>query len=179
MERERKAHGAHILVIPYPSQGHINPMLQFCKRLVSKGLKATLAITTFISNSMKPVSDVVGIDTISDGCDAAGFMQADSIHDYLNRFQVSGSKTLSDLIDKYKNSDFPVDCVVYDSFMTWALDVAKKHGLFAGCFFTQACAVNYVYYYAHRGMLELPVTSPPVRIPGLPPLELRDLPSFI
>ncbi|XP_019160273.1 PREDICTED: UDP-glycosyltransferase 74F2-like [Ipomoea nil] len=176
MEREKRA---HIVAIPYPSQGHINPMLQFCKRLVSKGLKTTLAITTFISNSMKPVSDAVGIDIISDGCDDAGFLQADSVPDYLNRFQVAGSKTLADLIERYKNSDSPVDCVIYDSFMPWALDVAKSHGLFAGCFFTQACAVNYVYYCAHHGILQLPVTSPPVRIPGLPALELRDMPSFI
>ena len=32
----------HILVLPYPIQGHINPMLQFSKRLASKGPRVTL-----------------------------------------------------------------------------------------------------------------------------------------
>ncbi|CAH9138649.1 unnamed protein product [Cuscuta epithymum] len=179
-DEKRGSYGAHILAVPYPSQGHINPMLQFCKRLVSKGQKATIAITTFLSNSLKPVSDTVGIDTFSDGCDESGFAQAADADDYLNRLVVTGSKTLDELIQKYKNSGSPIDCVVYDSFLPWAAEVAKKYeGLYTASFFTQACSVTYVYYAVNHGMLPVPVTSTPVRLPGLLPLELPDMPSFI
>ncbi|VFQ96626.1 unnamed protein product [Cuscuta campestris] len=174
--------GAHVLAIPYPSQGHINPMLQFCKRLVSKGLKATLAITTFHSNSSTtPLSGgTVGIDTFSDGCDESGFAQAASITDYLSRLEAAGSRSLAELLDKYEKSGSPVACVVYDAFLPWALEVAKKYGgVSAAAFFTQACGVNYVLYCVHSGRLELPVATPPVNIPGLPPLDLPDMPSFI
>lgn len=174
-----KKYGAHILALPYPSQGHINPMLQFCKRLVSKGLKTTLAITNFISHSVRPISNTVSIDTISDGFDEGGYAEADSVVTYLERFKKIGSQTLADLIKKYEKSEFPITCVIYDSFMPWALDVAKDHGLIGACFFTQACAVNYIYYYVHHGKLTLPISSPPVRILGLLELELRDMPSFI
>ncbi|CAN4085658.1 unnamed protein product [Withania somnifera] len=176
---KKQKHGPHILALPYPSQGHINPMLQFVKRLVSKGLKATLAITNFIFNSTRPISGTVGIDTISDGFDNGGYAEAESVAAYLECFQKSGSKTLADLIKKYEKSEFPITCIMYDAFMPWALDVAKEHGLIGVCFFTQSCAVNYIYYYVHHGKLKLPISSTPVKIPGLPELELRDMPSFI
>ncbi|MCD7462196.1 hypothetical protein HAX54_047979 [Datura stramonium] len=176
---KNEKYGAHILALPYPSQGHINPMLQFCKRLVSKGLKTTLAITNFISNSIGPISTTVRIDTVSDGFDEGGYTEAESVAAYLERFEKIGSKTLADLIKKYEKSEFPITCIVYDAFMPWALDVAKEHGLIGACFFTQACAVNYIYYYVHQGKLTLPISSTPVKIPGLPELELRDMPSFI
>ena len=43
----------HILVLPYPIQGHINPMLQFSKRLASKGPRVTFVTTTVISESIQ------------------------------------------------------------------------------------------------------------------------------
>lgn len=180
--REEKGYGAHVLALPYPSQGHISPMIQFCKRLVSKGLKATLVITNFISNSIHPNSDSVigiGIDTISDGYDQGGFAQAESIQAYLDTLRDAGSTTLAELIDKYKNTAHPIDCVIYDAFLPWALDITKRHGLVGAAFFTQPCSVNYVYYHVYHGLLTVPISSLPVSIPGLPLLQLEDLPSFI
>ncbi|KAI8567118.1 hypothetical protein RHMOL_Rhmol02G0096100 [Rhododendron molle] len=179
MEKGRRSSTVHVLAIPYPSQGHLNPILQFCKRLASKGLKATLAITTFISNSLHPDSDSVGFDTISDGYDEGGFMQAGDVQAYLTRLESAGSKTLAELIKRHESAGRPVDCVVYDAFLPWALEVAKQHGLAGAAFFTQPCAVNYVYYYAHHGFLTLPMSSLPISIPGMPLLELEDMPSFI
>ncbi|XP_044465648.1 UDP-glycosyltransferase 74F2-like [Mangifera indica] len=175
-----KIYRAHILVVPYPSQGHINPTLQFGKRLASKGLKITFAITNFISNTMKPQpSTSVQYETISDGFDEGGFAKAESIHDYLQKMEVAGSKTLAELIKKYQQSSNPVDCIVYDPFLPWALEVAKQFALLGAAFFTQTCAVNYIYYLVYNGLLRLPIRSAPVSIPGLPPIELPDMPSFI
>ncbi|KAL3506916.1 hypothetical protein ACH5RR_032298 [Cinchona calisaya] len=179
MESRKQPYRAHILAIPYPSQGHINPMLQFCRRLVHKELKTTLAITNFIFKTMQPKSETVQIDTISDGFDEGGFTEAESIHSYLEHLQTAGSKTLIDLIKKYQNSDSPIDCVVYDSFLPWILDVSKEFGLVTASFFTQPCAVNFVYYYVHHGLLKLPISKFPVSIPGLPLLDCLDMPAFI
>jgi pathogen-inducible salicylic acid glucosyltransferase len=38
----------HVLMVPYPSQGHLNPMLQFSKRLSTKGVKVTMVTTIYI-----------------------------------------------------------------------------------------------------------------------------------
>ncbi|KAJ4906511.1 UDP-glycosyltransferase 74F2 [Raphanus sativus] len=118
MENKR----GHVLAVPYPAQGHITPIQQFCKRLISKGLKTTLALTTFISNSIKPdPSGPVSIATISDGYDQ-GFDSSGSIHDYVQSFKTSGSKTIADIIRKHETSDNPITCILYDSFLPWALD---------------------------------------------------------
>ncbi|KAF5194733.1 Udp-glycosyltransferase 74f2, partial [Thalictrum thalictroides] len=68
---------AHVLLLPYPAQGHINPVLQFGKRLASKGIKATLLVTNFVSKSMQAESSSVGVETISDGYDEGGFAAAE------------------------------------------------------------------------------------------------------
>ncbi|KAL5781015.1 hypothetical protein ACOSP7_006044 [Xanthoceras sorbifolium] len=178
---DSKVYRAHVLLLPYPSQGHINPMLQFSKRLASKGLKVTFAITLFISKSFSVPESFgsVRIETISDGYDEGGFAEAGSVHAYLQKMEVSGSKTLAEIITKHRSSSNPIGCIVYDPFIYWALDVGKKFGLVAAPFFTQACAVNYIYYLVHHGLLKLPIMETPVSIPGLPLLELIDMPSFI
>ena len=177
---ENKAYRGHVLALPYPSQGHINPLLQFSKRLVSKGLKATLATTLYIHNTMQSQSSSsLQFDTISDGYDEGGFAQAESIHAYLNRMETIGSETLAELIIKNKNTANPIDCIIYDPFLPWALEVAKKFGIFGAAFFTQTCAVNFIYYHVHHGLLKLPITSTPISIPGLPVLELEDIPPYI
>jgi hypothetical protein len=38
--------------LTFPSQGYINPMLEFSKRLEHKGLKVTLVVTNFISKTI-------------------------------------------------------------------------------------------------------------------------------
>ncbi|KAK9087859.1 hypothetical protein Syun_030253 [Stephania yunnanensis] len=87
----------HVLLLPYPSQGHINPMHQFAKRLVSKGLKATLIVTTFISKTTKlNPNSPIAVETISDGYDDTGFSGADSIHNYLKNLELIGSLSLAD-----------------------------------------------------------------------------------
>lgn len=156
-------------------------MLQFSKRLSSKGLSLTLATTAFISSSMDlpSASGPVRLASISDGFDLGGFPAASSIGAYLSALRDSGSRTLVGLLAEYREAGNPVDCIMYDAFLPWVLDVAKDHGVAGAVFFTQACTVNYVYYLVHHGKLRLPVENPPVRIPGLPSLELKDMPSFI
>ncbi|CAN1252436.1 UDP-glycosyltransferase 74F2 [Linum perenne] len=129
-------------------------MIHFARRLITRGLRATLLTTNFITSSSNfpPAIGPVHVDAISDGFDSGGFSHASSIDDYLSRLQQAGSKTLSDLIDRYKTTPYPVSCLVYEPFLPWALDVAKDHGLYAAW---------------------------PVRIPGLPDMEPRDMPSFV
>uniref|UniRef100_A0A2P2NY13 Glycosyltransferase n=1 Tax=Rhizophora mucronata TaxID=61149 RepID=A0A2P2NY13_RHIMU len=181
MEVKVKSGKAHVLVVPFPGQGHINPMLQFSRRLVSKELKVTFVTTNFISTSKQLGSSIgsVQLDTISDGYDD-GRPAGTTMESYLSRLHGVGPRSLLKLIEKYQSSTDPIDCIIYEPFMAWALDIAKHFGLLAAAFFTHACAVDYIFYSFHSKLLMLPVTSTPVSISGLPILlELQDLPSFI
>ncbi|KAL3631063.1 hypothetical protein CASFOL_024047 [Castilleja foliolosa] len=169
----------HAILIPYPSQGHINPLLQFAKRLASKGIKATIATTHYTLKSIHAAG--VSVQPISDGFDHGGFAQACDVQSFLDSFRENGSKTLSQLIAKYENTEFPVSCVIYDSFLPWALDVAGDHGVLGAAFFTNSVVVCAIFSYIHVGELRLPadVEDKPLVLPGLPPLGARDLPGFI
>ncbi|XVE80836.1 hypothetical protein DITRI_Ditri15bG0012400 [Diplodiscus trichospermus] len=177
---ENMADVGRVLLVPFPAQGHMNPMLQFSKRLSSKGVKATVAVARWVCKSINPDSPAsFQTATFSDGYDQGGFWEADSPEDYYERLVTVGSETLAELILKRKQSSDPFDCVVYDSHMPWVLELAKQFGLLAAPLFTQMCAVDYIYYFASNVTLSLPVSFRPVSIPGLPLLELEDLPSFL
>ncbi|KAL7201231.1 hypothetical protein ACSBR1_033022 [Camellia fascicularis] len=181
METPNRAYKAHVLVLPYPAQGHINPMLQFSKRLVARGVKATLANSVYISKSMHkdPIS-TIDTDTFSDGHDDGGYDKAESPEAYLTKLRDVGSRTLASLIEKLDGLGRPVDALIYDGFLPWALDVAKELGILGVVFFTQTCAVNSIYYHVHEGLLSLPFSpDSTILLPGLPPLEPCETPSFV
>ncbi|THG07812.1 UDP-glycosyltransferase 74G1-like [Camellia sinensis] len=181
METPNRAYKAHVLVLPYPAQGHINPMLQFSKRLVARGVKATLANSVYISKSMhKDQISTIDTDTFSDGHDDGGYDNAENPEAYLTKLRDVGSRTLASLIEKLNGLGRPVDALIYDGFLPWALDVAKELGILGVVFFTQTCAVNSIYYHVHEGLLSLPLSpDSTILLPGLPPLESCETPSFV
>ncbi|KAG5589094.1 hypothetical protein H5410_039608 [Solanum commersonii] len=176
------SHKAHCLILPFQGQSHINPMLQFSKRLQSKRVKITIALTKSFLKNMKELPTSVSIEAISDGYDDGGRDQAGSFVAYVTRFKEIGSDTLSQLIQKLANSGCPVNCIVYDPFLPWAVEVAKNFGLISAAFFTQNCAVDNIYYHAHKGVIKLPPTQDDeeILIPGfLSTIEASDVPTFV
>ncbi|XP_027168512.1 UDP-glycosyltransferase 74B1-like [Coffea eugenioides] len=170
----------HAVVLTYPAQGHINPLLQFAKCLASKGLKATFATTPYTAKFI--TAKGVQVMPISDGFDDGGFRDAPNVADYLESFKTVGSRTLTELILKLnQSSDSPVNCLVYDSLLPWAVDVAKKLDIFSVVLLTNSASVCSLYWQIHRGFLPFPVEKDkvPLTIPGLPPLGLDELPSFL
>ena len=169
----------HILVITYPLQGHINPMLQFSKRLASKGARVTLVTTSTIRNSMQALQGAssVNIEIISDGSE--GDENLENLIATLDRFKVIVSQSLAEYIEKLDSSNYPPKFVVYDFVLPWALDVAKKYGLDGAPFFTQSCAVSVIYYHLKQGTIRLPIEGPTVSPPSLPKLTISDIFSFL
>ncbi|XP_043714714.1 UDP-glycosyltransferase 74B1-like [Telopea speciosissima] len=178
-QEEKQVWRGHVVVIPYPSQGHINPLLQFAKRLASKGLKATMATTHYTVNSIN--TPTIRVEAISDGYDEGGVAFAPDTDTYLKAFKTFGSKTLSQLIQKFETTASPVTCVIYDAFLPWALDVAKQHGVYGASFFTNTPTVTSLFYRLHKGLLTLPIKMEdlPLSIPGLHKLNYPDLPAFL
>nr|UXM20065.1 UGT41 [Panax notoginseng] len=177
--KSKMAKKSHILVIPYPQQGHINPMLQFSKRLASRGLRVTLVTTiahkTLIQN--QPTSPI-NFEHISDGFNEG--QKPDSIELFVQGLKAEWSKSLPKIIEKLKNSGYPVNAVVYDSFTPWILDIAKEIGLYGVCFFTHSCAVSAIYYHTRKGSVKIPVEKGSlICLPAIPDLGIGDLPSFV
>ena len=185
-QEDERAGRSHIMVIPFPVQGHINPMLQFSKRLVSKGLKVTLVSAFMNPDVIQPQPNSAGTN-LNVSVESIPYEpepetatdQFERIDAFLERFQKLVTLRLGEVIKKQLT---PVTWVVYDSVIPWALDVVKQLelGLFAASFFTQSNAVNAIYYNVHQGLLTVPVEEPSVTIMGLPQqLHICDLPSFV
>ncbi|XP_068662286.1 mogroside IE synthase-like [Aristolochia californica] len=169
----------HILILPYPAPGHINPLIQFGKRLASHGLKVSIAITRFLAKSMEAETGAVSVEIISDGYDEGGFYEASSVEAYHDKLETVGFQTVTEVIHSYRTTATPITCLVYDAFLAWALDLAKGLGLLGATFFTQSCAVGAIYYNVQLGKAALLLDSGFVASVGLPPLEESELPSFV
>lgn len=185
MERDTGASSSHVLVFPFPLQGHINPMFQFCKRLASKGLHVTLLTTTpsIIQLSMhtqSSSSSSISLQLLSPD-DHLAQQKHETLEAYVERFRIIGSQSLAQLFDKYAQSSHPARFLVYDSVILWAQDVADLLGVDAAPFFTQSCAVSAIYYHGNHGTFKLPLHgSSMVSLPPLPPLSTdHDMPSLI
>jgi len=179
MEEKNTGRRAHCLVLTYPAQGHINPLLQFSKLLERQGVRITLVTTRFFCSNLQTVPPSIALETISDGFDKGGPREAGDFKLYLKRFWEVGPLTFGELLEKLgRSKDEHVDCVVYDSLFSWALDVAKRFGIVAAAYLTQNMAVNSIYYHVHLGNLQTPLTQDEISLPAMPKLHLQDMPSF-
>ncbi|KAH6786585.1 hypothetical protein C2S52_006137 [Perilla frutescens var. hirtella] len=165
----------HVLFVPHPAQGHINPTLAFAKRLASEGIKVTFIITTNLSKSAK-ISDCssITIDYISDGSEEV--KEPETIEAYFKRIKAVFLVNLTDFIQS--SSASPATLVIYDSTMPWVLDIAQERGLPGAPFFTQSGAVNSIFYHLKQGSLKFPYEDSTVSLPALPTLQISDLPSL-
>ncbi|KAG2649945.1 hypothetical protein PVAP13_1NG143100 [Panicum virgatum] len=194
MAEPEAEHGIHVLFLPNPSQGHINPILQFGKRLAARrGVWCTLAVTRFVlaqsgAGGEQPATvgggAVVHVAAVSDGCDRGGFDEAGGVEAYTARLEAAGSETVGALLRSEAVLGRPVHALVYDAFLRWVRRVARRHGAASAAFFTQPCAVNVAYGHAWTELVEAPLVAggdrPPLELPGLPAgLRPRDLPTFM
>ncbi|XP_075661578.1 mogroside I-E synthase-like [Castanea sativa] len=177
MEREQGPTLTHVVVLSFPIQGHINPMLQFSKRLASKGLKVTLLSTNSIVKSMEVQASSVTIEPIAD--DSGEYPTVETMEAYTERFKIMFSRSLEDLIERNKSTGYATKLVVYDSFLPWALEVAKQHGVGGAPFITQSCTIAAIFYHLFQGRITLPLQVSEVSLPSLPLLRIDDMPSFI
>ncbi|KAF9608428.1 hypothetical protein IFM89_009794 [Coptis chinensis] len=179
MEEERNCVRAHVLVLPFPGQGHIKPMLNLSINLACKGVKVTLATPLYITKSVEIKDSTVVIESYSDGCDEGGIAEAGSLDAYMDSFKDVGTKNISKLIERHEHSTYPVRCLIYSAVLPFLLDIAKRHDLIGASFYTQSCTVNAIYFHAHQGTLITPVQQQTVSLPGLPLLRTQELPSFV
>ncbi|KAK6160880.1 hypothetical protein DH2020_004261 [Rehmannia glutinosa] len=169
---------AHVVVLAYHGQGHINPMVQFSKRLAAKGLRITITTTLSNTKAMEDASDSIKFESIYDDCSGGGVAGPGGFKGFLDRFEAIGSTNLIEIIQKFKDSEKPVKCLIYDANIPWASKVAAELGIAKAAFFTQSCAFVAFCYPMHCDLSGVTPSVPFLSMPGLPELRLPNLPSF-
>ncbi|XP_059077370.1 UDP-glycosyltransferase 86A1-like isoform X1 [Cryptomeria japonica] len=194
----------HAMVIPYPTQGHVTPMMQLSKTLAAKGLIVTFVttyhrhaeITQANSCSSDPVlleANKLGLDIrsaqISDGL-PLNFDRSLKFYDFRRSVDNMG-EALEELMNDLNKKEPPISCVIADTFLFWSLDVTKRFGIPWISFWTQPVAVYSIYHNFH--LLRSHGHYPPKGIaflaeelddyidyiPGVPNIQCKDLPLFL
>ncbi|KAL0361925.1 UNVERIFIED_CONTAM: UDP-glycosyltransferase 74F2 [Sesamum radiatum] len=175
---DEETYRAHVVVLAYHGQGHINPMVQFSKRLAAKGIKVTVTTTLSNTNAMKSAYGPIKFETIYDDHTEGGVAGPGGFKGFLDRFEAIGSRNLVEFIRKFQDSEKPVKCLIYDANIPWASNVATELGIFRAAFFTQSCAFVTTCYPMHCDLSEKPPSVPLLSMPGLPELRVPNLPSL-
>ncbi|RVW65438.1 7-deoxyloganetin glucosyltransferase [Vitis vinifera] len=190
----------HAVCIPYPAQGHINPMLKLAKFLHFRGFHITFVNTEYNHNRLlksRGPDSLKGIPsfqfkTIPDGLLPSNVDATQDIPALCVSTRKHCLPPFRDLLSNLNHDGPPVTCIVSDGAMSFTLDAAQELGVPEVLFWTtSACGfMGYVQYrnlidkglaplkdesYLTNGYLDTVIDW----IPGMKGIRLRDIPSFI
>ena len=121
----------HVLVIPFPAQGHVAPLMKLSHQIVDHGIKVTFVTIEFINarlTTTMPMNSPIRLVSLPDGLEP-GDDQIDTLK-LINSFQGIKPDHFKDLIEKINESaDDRIICVIADVIVAWAFDVAEKMGI--------------------------------------------------
>jgi len=124
---EEKPARRRVVLVPFPAQGHISPMMQLAKTLHLKGFSITVVQTKF--NYFSPSDDFTHdfqFVTIPESLPESDFKNLGPIQFLfkLNKeCKVSFKDCLGQLVLQQSNE---ISCVIYDEFMYFAEAAAKE-----------------------------------------------------
>ncbi|XP_008779905.2 7-deoxyloganetin glucosyltransferase-like [Phoenix dactylifera] len=193
----------HAVLIPFPAQGHVTPMLKLAKLLHSRGFYITFVNTHFNQNRLLRSGAISSLDSLSefrfqsipDGLPPTDKDATQDIPSLCDSIPKNCIPPFRDLITELNDPSSPtpaVSCIVSDGAMSFTLDVAKELRIPEVLFWTpSACGVMGYLHYQHliergifplkdasdltNGYLETPIDW----ISGMKNVRLRDLPTFL
>ena len=142
----------HVVCIPYPLQGHINPMLKLAKLLHHKGFYVTFVNTEYNHNRLlrsRGPNSLDGLpdfhfETIPDGLPPSDADVSQDIPSLAKSTIKTCLLPLCNLISKLNDTSSsnvpPITSIVSDGCMSFTLDAADKFGIPCVLFWTlSAC----------------------------------------
>ncbi|GAB2286079.1 hypothetical protein Dimus_020503 [Dionaea muscipula] len=177
---------AHVLAMPFPGRGHVNPMLNLCKLLASQSpqILITFVVTnewrSFLDSEILPPNIHFGTipqvipSEVGRASDFPGFIEAVS---------TKMEAPFEQLLDRLEP---PPTAIVHDTFLMWVTGVGSRRNIPVASLFTMPASVFTVFF--HFDLLvqngHFPIALPergnqPVDyIPGLPATTIGDLPTI-
>ncbi|KAI5060671.1 hypothetical protein GOP47_0025091 [Adiantum capillus-veneris] len=194
----------HAVVMPWPGQGHINPLLHLSKRLAALGFCITFVNTDYshtrvtqsiqrqqqeegalAADKMKAPNFNITFVALPDGVPAEETRTCDvpQISRGVVRAAAAFEKLLETLVP-------PPTCIISDTYVAHTQDAANKFSIPRVSFWTQSAACYAVHAAVAKGVVTLPsgaleaneqlIMNKLIKtVPGLPPLCREDMPGFL
>lgn len=185
----------HFLIVTQPAQGHINPARYLAHRLLSIIPSCHVTLSTAISahRSMfpslsKPDQEIivrqVSYIPFSDGFDSGSEPSIDDRIEHIKKLATVAPKSLSAIIDCLADRGQPVTCIIHAFFFPWMVDLASAYGVLSILYWIQPAMSLSIYYHYFNGYDSVILSHKDdqdftVSLPGLFPLKVSDLPSFL
>lgn len=179
---DRRQH--HLVLVPCPYQGHLNPMLQLGAALQSTGsFSVTVAHTEFHfpNQSSPPHFDFL---PLPDGLSDADTSSRDFVSQILKlnvNCKASFHESLTRLRERTDRQD-EIACIIYDGLMYFAEEVARELKIPCIVFRTCSAANTSTYNQYNRlqeeGFIPLQDSKALELVPGLHPLRFKDFPLY-
>ncbi|KAL1205223.1 UDP-glycosyltransferase 87A1 [Cardamine amara subsp. amara] len=178
----------HVVAMPWPGRGHINPMLNLCKRLVRRDQNLTITIVVteewlgLIGSNPKPnrihfatLPNIIPSELVRAN-DFIGFVDA-----VITRLE----EPFEQLLDRL-DSPLPT-AIIADTYIVWAVNVGIRRNIPVASFWTTSATILSLFIHSdllatHRHfqveLSESKLDEIVDYIPGLSPTRLRDLPEI-
>ncbi|XP_024517919.1 UDP-glycosyltransferase 74D1 isoform X3 [Selaginella moellendorffii] len=181
---EEKKQRPHLLAVPFPALGNINPMLQLCKTLVSNGFFITFLISnkreTFLATEQQATGQHLRFVYLPDAFIPEAFSVTTVPLQFVAILEKNLKLAVPEIIrDIMTDDSLPrVSCILTDLAITSLQDVAHQFGI---------CKVSLSTFSAswlsiENGLLVLEENGLlPLKdfVPGLPPISGLDFPSHL
>ncbi|XXG55345.1 hypothetical protein AAC387_Pa03g3040 [Persea americana] len=192
----------HVVCIPFPTQGHINPMMQIAILLHKRGFLISFVNTDYSHQRLVRSGGLDSLEcmdgfrfmTISDGLSPSSGAVLEEPKVFLDAMKENCVASFRKLLRELHHSPdgHRVTCIVSDSFMTFTLKVAEEVGIPEMIFCPMgACGFMVIAQYGElmrRGLTPLKDESYINNvyldttidwIPGMRAIRLRDLGSLV
>ncbi|PIN26197.1 UDP-glucuronosyl and UDP-glucosyl transferase [Handroanthus impetiginosus] len=176
----------HVLAVPYPGRGHVNPMMNLCKLLTNSRphLVITFVVTEewlgFIGSEEKPPS--IRFATIPNVLPSELARAAD-MPSFVGATQTKMEEPFELLVDLL---DAPVNFIIADTFLQWAVDFGNRRNIPVASLWPMPASVFSIFYHfdllVRNGHHPFELTERGEErvdyIPGVSSIRLADIPSI-
>lgn len=177
---ERKPHA---VMLAMPLAGHINPMLELCYILASKGFIVTFVNTEFNRTLTPSISNPnIRFKYIPDGLPPE-HGRTTHLVELLKSVYAHMGGPFEKLIESLLPQEPSITCIIANGFLDFAQHTAKKLGLPYVAFWTQSAASYASVLLVAKGYRPPKDARPSdlirCSISGVPPLKLEDMNTFM
>ncbi|OMO51625.1 UDP-glucuronosyl/UDP-glucosyltransferase [Corchorus olitorius] len=131
----------HVLVVTYPAQGHVGPLMKLSNLIADRGIKVTVVtaesiharVLSVFSSKQGEFNSHIRIVSIPDGSDQ--LKDKKDRNEFIKGMWRVMPGQLEELIRKMNSSEEEkISCVIADAIVGWAFEIAEKMGVKSAMF---------------------------------------------